>query len=102
MIAAAVIANVGDHWASEIYSVRYDAINAMLLNEFLKEHRRVEELETRTKQQQEYFQSAFAQQGKEISELRKALKEQAAQVQRVSAQAVARTADHSGIVAASH
>ena len=23
----------------EIYSVRYDAVNAMLLNEFLKEHR---------------------------------------------------------------
>jgi Chaperone of endosialidase len=29
------------------YSVRYDAINAMLLNEFLKDHRRVEELEKR-------------------------------------------------------
>ena len=27
------------------YSVRYDAVNAMLLNEFLKEHRRVEQLE---------------------------------------------------------
>lgn len=27
------------------YSVRYDQVNAMLLNEFLKEHRRVEELE---------------------------------------------------------
>ena len=26
----------------EIYSVRYDAVNAMLLNEFLKEHKRVE------------------------------------------------------------
>ena len=29
----------------KIYTVRYDAVNAMLLNEFLKEHRRVEELE---------------------------------------------------------
>ena len=29
----------------EIYSVRYDAVNAMLLNEFLKEHRKVEEQE---------------------------------------------------------
>jgi len=28
----------------EIYTVRYDAVNAMLLNEFLKEHRKVEEL----------------------------------------------------------
>ena len=27
----------------EIYTVRYDAVNAMLLNEFLKEHHRVEE-----------------------------------------------------------
>ena len=27
------------------YSVRYEAVNAMLLNEFLKEHRRVESLE---------------------------------------------------------
>ena len=28
-----------------IYTVRYDAVNAMLLNEFLKEHRKVEKLE---------------------------------------------------------
>src|SRR6266481_1171901 len=28
----------------EIYTVRYDAVNAMLLNEFLKEHRKVEDL----------------------------------------------------------
>jgi hypothetical protein len=27
------------------YSVRYEAVNAMLLNEFLKEHRKVEQLE---------------------------------------------------------
>ena len=29
----------------EIYSVRYEAVNAMLLNEFLKEHRKVEQQE---------------------------------------------------------
>src|SRR6266853_156703 len=29
----------------EIYSVRYEAVNAMLLNEFLKDHRKVEELQ---------------------------------------------------------
>lgn len=29
----------------KIYSVRYEAVNAMLLNEFLKEHQRVEQLE---------------------------------------------------------
>jgi Chaperone of endosialidase len=27
------------------YTVRYDAVNAMLLNEFLKEHKRVEQLD---------------------------------------------------------
>src|SRR5207249_1016683 len=29
----------------KVYTVRYDAVNAMLLNEFLKEHRRVEQQE---------------------------------------------------------
>jgi hypothetical protein len=28
----------------KVYTVRYEAVNAMLLNEFLKEHRKVEEL----------------------------------------------------------
>jgi hypothetical protein len=38
----------------EIYSVRYEAVNAMLLNEFLKEHRKTQELEaTIAKQQKE-------------------------------------------------
>jgi hypothetical protein len=36
----------------EVYTVRYEAVNAMLLNEFLKEHRKVEQQE-RTAQQQE-------------------------------------------------
>ena len=31
------------------YSVRYEAVNAMLLNEFLKEHRKVEKLEQHTR-----------------------------------------------------
>jgi Chaperone of endosialidase len=35
----------------EIYTVRYDAVNAMLLNEFLKEHRSVQELKTTVAQQ---------------------------------------------------
>jgi hypothetical protein len=52
----------------EIYTVRYDAVNAMLLNEFLKEHRRMEE------------------QDKRIEELTAQLKQQAAQIQKVSAQ----------------
>jgi Chaperone of endosialidase len=33
----------------EVYTVRYEAVNAMLLNEFLKEHRKVEQLEKQVK-----------------------------------------------------
>jgi hypothetical protein len=36
----------------EIYTVRYEAVNAMLLNEFLKEHRRVAEQQTKVADQQ--------------------------------------------------
>jgi hypothetical protein len=36
----------------DIYSVRYEAVNAMLLNEFLKEHRKVEMLESRLTDEQ--------------------------------------------------
>jgi Chaperone of endosialidase len=34
----------------QIYSVRYEAVNAMLLNEFLKEHQRVQDLQGRVDQ----------------------------------------------------
>jgi hypothetical protein len=74
------------------YTVRYEAVNAMLLNEFLKEHRKVEELGAAAAQQQKDFQSAIAQQQKEIGALTKALKEQAAQIQKVSAQMSVREA----------
>ena len=43
----------------EIYSVRYDAVNAMLLNEFLKEHRKVEKLEAMVAQQRKEFEAAL-------------------------------------------
>jgi hypothetical protein len=56
-------------------TVRYEAVNAMLLNEFLKEHRRVQELETNAAEQQQ-----------EIKALVTTVNEQAAQIQRVSAQ----------------
>ena len=61
------------------YTVRYEAVNAMLLNEFLKEHRKVENL-------QNDFQTTVAQQQKEIAALTATVKEQAAQIQKVSAQ----------------
>jgi hypothetical protein len=52
----------------ELSTVRYEAVNAMLLNEFLKEHRRVETLEAT------------------VANLVTTVKEQAAQIQKVSAQ----------------
>src|SRR6266496_1651376 len=42
------------------YSVRYEAVNAMLLNEFLKEHRKVEKLEATVAQQHKDFEAAVA------------------------------------------
>ena len=48
------------------YSVRYEAVNAMLVNEFLKEHRTVQE------------------QQKEIDALKAELKEQRALIQKVN------------------
>jgi hypothetical protein len=59
-------------------TVRYEQVNAMLLNEFLKEHRKVEKLKNE-------FQATVAQQQKEIQALTAQLKEQAAQIQKVSA-----------------
>jgi hypothetical protein len=50
------------------YTVRYDAVNAMLLNEFLKEHHKVEALEGA------------------VATLAATVKEQASQIQKVSAQ----------------
>ena len=38
------------------FSVRYDQVNAMLLNEFLKEYRKVHELESRLSQQQKQIE----------------------------------------------
>jgi hypothetical protein len=66
----------------KVYTVRYEAVNAMLLNEFIKEHRKVETLEATAARQQ----SINAEQQKEIQALTASLKEQAAQIQKVSAQ----------------
>jgi hypothetical protein len=40
--------------------VRYDAVNAMLLNEFLKEHKKVQRLEATVAQQHKDFEAALA------------------------------------------
>jgi hypothetical protein len=75
----------------QIESVRYTAINAMLLNEFLKEHRKVQrqqaaitELKSVVEQQQKEFQAAIAEQRREIESVVAHLKEQDAKIQRVN------------------
>ena len=70
----------------KVYTVRYEAVNAMLLNEFLKEHRKVQQLEATVAQQQKDFKATAVKQQKEITALTAGLKEQAAQIQNVSAQ----------------
>jgi hypothetical protein len=70
----------------QVESVRYEMVNAMLLNEFLKEHRKVEKLETTVAQQQKESQSIATRQQKEIEALAATVKEQASQIQKVSAQ----------------
>ena len=57
------------------YSVRYEQVNAMLLNEFLKEHRKNEEQ-----------QATIAQLKSGMEALTATVKEQAAQIQKVSVQ----------------
>jgi uncharacterized coiled-coil protein SlyX len=59
----------------EVTAVHYEQINNMLPNEFLKEHKRVEQLQATVAQQQKGMEVLTAQ-----------LKEQAAQIQKVSAQ----------------
>ena len=51
----------------DIYTVRYEAVNAMLLNEFLKEHRKVEEQE-RTVSGQSLVQLKFIEERKPFSQ----------------------------------
>jgi hypothetical protein len=84
----------------EIYTVRYDQVNVMLLNEFLKEHKKVGEQqasiaqlkatvakqEATIAQQQKDFQTAIEQQRSQMKMLTVELEEQAVQIQKVTAQ----------------
>jgi hypothetical protein len=84
------------------YSVRYDQVNAMLLNEFLKEHKKVEEqgcklgsqgdviqaqqativqLKSTVAQQQKNFESQLAKQEKQMEALALGLQKVSAQVE---------------------
>ncbi len=78
------------------YSVRYEAVNAMLLNEFLKEHKKVEQQAQQMQEQQSRIErqqatiaelkATVARQQREMGAFTAQLKEQAAQRRKVSAQ----------------
>ncbi len=75
------------------YTVRYDAVNAMLLNEFLKEHRKVEEQSGKLQNQARKIQEQEAtitqlkkDFGATTAQLTARLDQQASQIQKVSAQ----------------
>jgi septal ring factor EnvC (AmiA/AmiB activator) len=74
------------------YSVRYDQVNAMLLNECLKEHRQVEAHEHRIREQESNItrlkgelDALKEQQQKEVQLLSEQLQDRAAQMQRLTA-----------------
>jgi hypothetical protein len=73
--------------SGEIYTVRYEAVNAMLLNEFLKEHQKIEDQDRKLKEQQatiaqlrKDLQATGAQQQKEIEALTAGLQKVSAQM----------------------
>jgi hypothetical protein len=65
----------------EIYTVRYDAVSVMLLNEFLKEHKKTEKLEAT------------------VASLIATVKDQASQIRKVSAQLAAASPSRGGLEA---
>ena len=79
-LVAEEVAEVNLDWITrnpqgEVTGVRYETIPVLLLNEFLKEHKKVEEQQASISQLKSEMQTMVAQ-----------LKEQAAQIQKVSAQ----------------
>jgi uncharacterized coiled-coil protein SlyX len=86
----------------QIYSVRYDAVNAMLLNEFLKEHRKVEDQEasiTQLKSRVAKQEATIARQQRGMDAVTARLDEQAAQLQNVSGQLAAASPSRGGVEA---
>jgi hypothetical protein len=65
----------------EVYTVRYDAVNAMLLNEFLKEHRKNEEQQATIAQLKKDLQANAAQHQKQFDALSAALQKVSAQLE---------------------
>jgi hypothetical protein len=72
---------VGRNREGQPESVRYEQINAMLLNEFLKEHRKLEKLEATVADQQKNFQSKLVEQEKRIEALASGLQKVSAQIE---------------------
>ena len=84
----------------EVQTVRYEQINAMLLNEFLKEHKKVEEQQAQIAalnsrvatqeaiiaQEKQEFRETMAQQENKIRALIASVEKREAQIQKVSAQ----------------
>jgi len=65
----------------EIYTVRYDAVNAMLLNEFLKAYRKIEQQEATITQLKKNLQATAANQQKQIEALTAGLQKVSAQLE---------------------
>jgi len=63
------------------FTVRYDAVNAMLLNEFLKEHRKVEKLEATVERQRKDSEATAERQQKQIEALTAGLQKVSAQLE---------------------
>jgi uncharacterized protein YlxW (UPF0749 family) len=70
----------------EVDAVRYEAVNAMLLNEFLKEHRKVEELEKVRADEQSEIAELKQDLRAAVAELTARLKEQDSKIEKVSVQ----------------
>jgi hypothetical protein len=70
----------------EIYTVRYDAVNAMMLNEFLKEDCLVAKLEATVAQQRNDFQATIVELKKEIARVAARSKDPDEPIQKVSTQ----------------
>jgi hypothetical protein len=73
---------VGRNREGQPESVRYEQINAMLLNEFLKEHRRGEEQDCKIQEQEKTITELRS----EIRDLAAMVNEQASELRKVSAQ----------------
>jgi hypothetical protein len=78
---------VGRNKKGEPESVRYEQINAMLLNEFLKEHKKVQQLEVAVAQQRNQFEATIAGLKQEIESVAARSKDQEIQKEKAQVEA---------------